>query len=224
MALVLVALWLLLVSAALAKGTPGCERPHGASPSPGRNPLTDCFLGPPQILTRAQWGARPPVAPMKRQRVVHITIHHIGHEMAVDTDPAGYMRRLQKWCQEPARLDDGRERAAWPDIPYHYVIFANGVVAEGRPAEYVGDTNTTYDPTGHLLIVLAGDFEKQTPTEAQLDALVSLCVQACRACHLPPAAIRGHRDYADTDCPGAHVYARMEEVRSRVRQRLSAQP
>ena len=37
---------------------------------------------------------------------------------------------------------------------------------------YAGDTATSYDPHGHLLVVLEGDFNLEDPTAAQLDSLV----------------------------------------------------
>jgi N-acetylmuramoyl-L-alanine amidase-like protein len=92
-------------------------------------------------------------------------------------------------------------------------IAVDGEVAEGREWRYVGDSNTPYDPTGHFLIVLEGSFDSDTLTSAQRDALDALVVAAARRWRIPPERIAGHRDYAQTRCPGRNVYSQLPRLR-----------
>ena len=83
-----------------------------------------------------------------------------------------------------------------------------GKIYAGRDLRYPGDTNTNYDPTGHALICVLGNFEVQTPNEKQLRAVVELMAWLCASHQLPPEVIAGHKDVAQgTVCPGKNLYA-----------------
>jgi hypothetical protein len=124
-----------------------------------------------------------------------ITIHHDGAEF--HGGGAARMRALQSWS---------RRVRGWVDIPYHYLIDRNGNIYEGRPLEFVGDTATEYDPTGHALITLMGNYNIQEINETQLAATIDLASWLCYEYSLSPQLIRGHRDYAATSCPGINLY------------------
>ena len=62
------------------------------------------------------------------------------------------LKNIQTWCM-------GKDRN-WTDIPYHYLIAPDGTVYEGRNVNTVGETNTEYDPTGHLLICFLGNYRR----------------------------------------------------------------
>lgn len=180
-------------------------------------------LACPPIVGRDRWKARPPIKVMKPHRVDRITIHNLGEHVDDRVDVIPFMQRFQLWCQQPQKLEDGRWRSAWADIPYHYIVFRDGTIAQGRDARFAGDTNTTYDPTGHLLIALAGDLEQQPVTDAQYDSTVRLCAYFCSELHLSPSGIKGHRDYAQTDCPGKNMYVRMAALREEVSRLIRGQ-
>jgi hypothetical protein len=168
----------------------------------------------PPIISRAQWGAGPVILHPKRHEIRYITIHHTGVAQKPGVPFSTKLRNLQKWCQREDRTSFSHVKPPWPDIPYHYYISWDGQIAEGREAKYVGDTNTTYDPTGHLLIVLEGNFEKETPSEAQLRSLDAMTVWAARHYRVPRVRIKGHGDYAQTDCPGAALRAYLPKLRT----------
>jgi hypothetical protein len=86
------------------------------------------------------------------------------------------------------------------------VIDLNGNVYEGRPVTARGDTATSYDPTGHFLPVLEGDYDHQQPSERQLGALADLLAWAAETFTVKVSTLGGHRDYASTSCPGDAVY------------------
>ncbi|MEQ1519096.1 MAG: peptidoglycan recognition family protein, partial [Usitatibacteraceae bacterium] len=99
----------------------------------------------------------------------------------------------------------------------------DGRTYEGRDIRFRGDTNTTYDPSGHALIEVVGNFEETEPNAAQLKAVVNLMAHLATKYHVPIEDIRGHRDYADTECPGKHLYRYLanEYFRTEVRARLT---
>lgn len=184
------------------------------APHVGSNPPPDIDL-----LTRAEWGAKPPVAEMKRHELKRITIHHTATLQKPERALKDKLQALQNFSQHEGKLGNGKPKPAWPDVPYHYYIAANGEVAEGRDVNFVGDTNTEYDPTGHVLVVLEGNFEEEQVTDSQGATLVQLVSWLASRFHISPADVQGHKDYADTLCPGKDLHGRLTELRATLRRR-----
>lgn len=148
--------------------------------------------------------------------ITHVTLHHTGspEPLRPEDDPVQKLRGLQSW--------GARERNWW-DVPYHFLIDLEGTVYEGRDWRYMGETNTTYDPAGHFLISVIGNYAEQEPTAAQLDAIADLMAWAITRFDLPLERIGGHYDYADTTCPGEHLRQYLEDgtFRRLVEERLA---
>ena len=165
------------------------------------------------IVSRAEWGARDPVLPMREHRIERITIHHTATRQDRARSLTDKLRGLQAFSQRDDSLGDGRKKPAWADVPYHYYIAVDGSVGEARSWRYVGDSNTPYDPTGHLLIVVEGNFEEEQPTEPQMRALELLITSFARRFDVPGERLGAHKDYASTRCPGKHLYAELPRLR-----------
>jgi hypothetical protein len=167
----------------------------------------------PKIISRKEWGANPPVAAMKEHSFKYITIHHSGTQSKPDKSAFDKIRGLQKFSQHENTLDNGKTKPVWPDIPYHFYIVSSGEILEGRELKYVGDTNTEYDPTGHILICLEGSFQTEQPTEAQMKSLREIVPWLTQKYKVPFDKIGGHKDYASTTCPGKNLYDHLDELR-----------
>jgi N-acetyl-anhydromuramyl-L-alanine amidase AmpD len=98
------------------------------------------------------------------------------------------------------------EKKRWPDLPYHFKIDFKGRIYRGREIRYAGDTNTAYNPLGHALICLMGNYERQVVNEKQLRAVVRLCAWLCQRYGVSSSRIKGHKDYTKTLCPGRKFY------------------
>jgi hypothetical protein len=153
---------------------------------------------------------------MKPHTPSRITIHHTAEPQRADLTLEQKMHALQNFSQRPAKLAGGRRKPAWPDVPYHFYIDLRGQIAEGRDIGYAGDTNTDYDPTGHALIVLEGNFEKEQPTPAQLEQLTALLRWLSWRWRVPASEVKGHRDYAATACPGKNLESELPRLRESV--------
>lgn len=167
-----------------------------------------------RVVTRADWGARPPVLPMRAHTPVRLTIHHTATAQNPDRTIAEKLRGLQLFSQRDDSLANGRRKPAWPDVPYHYYVAVDGQVGEGRDWRYAGDTNTDYDPTGHLLVVVEGSFGVDSLSAAQRRTLDVLVPALARSLRITPERLASHRDYADTECPGERLYALLPRFRS----------
>jgi hypothetical protein len=165
------------------------------------------------LVTREQWLAKPPKAAMKTQKPVAILVHHTGSAMNPEKSLEQKMRGLQRFSQAKEKLKDGRTKPAWPDVPYHFYIAADGRIAEGRAITAVGDTNTGYDPTGFIQIVVEGNFETETPEAAQTTALKTLLASLSKTYAIKPDQILAHNDKAQTACPGKNLKALLPSVK-----------
>ncbi|MGB8362747.1 MAG: N-acetylmuramoyl-L-alanine amidase [Acidimicrobiia bacterium] len=149
------------------------------------------------VTPRENWGAQPAdTARLVPHTIERLTVHHAGTQTGT-TGPAQF-RGWQNWHM--AGL-------GWPDIAYHLIIGIDGTVYEGRDPAYRGDTATTYDTTGHFLVVVEGNFDTEVPTSAQIESLTRVLAWASEEYGVSPGTIAGHRDYAATTCPGAHLYS-----------------
>ncbi|HUR91773.1 MAG TPA: N-acetylmuramoyl-L-alanine amidase [Gemmatimonadaceae bacterium] len=192
------------VAAAAAILLAGCA---GARTSP---------MVPPGIhfVSRAEWGAKPPVLPMRAHSLGRLTIHHTGTNQNPARSVSEKLQDLQLFSQRDDSLASGRRKPAWADVPYHFYVAVDGAVGEGRDWRYAGDSNTAYDPAGHLLVVVEGNFQRDTLTSAQRSTLDALIPALARRFRIPAGKLASHRDYAQTECPGANLYAELPRYRA----------
>lgn len=152
----------------------------------------------PAITPRGGWNAAEPL-PYKKHVPERITVHHEGTKLLITDDAAQKIKRIQTWGMGPDRK--------WADIPYHFLIAPDGTIFEGRDVYTVGETNTEYDPTGHLLICCLGNLEVQEVPEKQLSSLIKLIAWSCKKYNLPYETLATHRDHSNqTTCPGKNLY------------------
>lgn len=147
--------------------------------------------------------------------ITHVTLHHTGDSKPLrrEDDPVARLRGLQSW---------GASDRNWWDVPYHYLLDLDGRVFEGRDWHYMGETNTTYDPSGHFLISIIGNYDEQEPTAAQLASIAEMMAWALQTFSLPLEAIGGHYQYADSGCPGKFLRRFLEDgtLKRMVKERL----
>jgi hypothetical protein len=159
----------------------------------------------PKVVSRKQWKAKDPVGKVKEHRIRFITIHHTATLQNRKISIERKMQNLQNFSQSESRLASGKLKPVWFDVPYHYYIAFDGVIAEGRELKFVGDTNTEYDPTGHALIVLEGNFETEQPSAEQLKSIQELSAWLAVKYGVSATEIKAHDDYAATACPGENL-------------------
>jgi hypothetical protein len=183
--------------------------------APAASPVPDGV----RYISRAEWGASAPVLPMKTHTLRRLTIHHTATPQAPARSTEDKLRALQRFSHSESTLANGRPKRAWADIPYHLYLAADGSVAEGRPLQYVGDSNTPYDPTGHLLLVVEGNFEEEQLSAAQRRTLDRLVPALARRYRIPADSIATHRDFTETLCPGQALYGEIPRLKELVRGR-----
>jgi hypothetical protein len=187
--------------AVLALGLPGCAQRAQRAVESGL-----------RMVTVQEWGGTAAPSGSSSHRITHVTVHHQGEIWPEDKEVGPYLRALQRWS---------REARGWSDIPYHYIVAPDGTVYRARPESRPGDTNTEYDPRGHVLVMLLGNFEVQSPTARQWESSVALLAHLLSVHGLSAAALGTHRDYSgQTVCPGANLSRRFDELRALVAARV----
>lgn len=89
----------------------------------------------------------------------------------------------------------------WAGIGYHYYIRQDGSIYAGRPEQYQGAHVSGYN-NGSLGICAEGNFETETMTEAQQQAIAKVIADIKSRYNI--TTVKTHRDYAATACPGAN--------------------
>jgi hypothetical protein len=175
----------------------------------------------PPIVSREAWGAKPPVGTWKQHQGNRITVHHAGVATNRNRSFAQMLQALQRFSQNPGELAGGRQKPAWPDIPYHWYIGWRGEIGDARDPKIVGDTNTEYAPAGHLLVCLEGNFETEEPGAEQIRAMDRIVTWLVAQYRINPSLIGTHKDFsAQTSCPGKLLYPEVAKLRSRLELRL----
>ena len=95
----------------------------------------------------------------------------------------------------------------WKDIGYHYVIYIDGSVHEGRPVAQVGAHASGHNSDSIGVVYVGGcDAKmkaKDTLNEAQETAMVNL-IKALREEH-GEMSLHGHNEFAAKACPSFKV-------------------
>jgi N-acetyl-anhydromuramyl-L-alanine amidase AmpD len=153
---------------------------------------------------------------MKAQTPREIVIHHTAEAQRPEQTLAQKLRKLERFSRTAGTVN-GRPKAAWGDVPYHFYIDLAGRIGEGRDINYAGDTNTRYSTANRIQIVLEGHFDKEETSPAQLQSLDRLVLWLAARYRVPAAKISGHNDHvATTDCPGRHLKAYLPQLRDKV--------
>lgn len=116
-------------------------------------------------------------------------------------------REGQDWTVQGIRDYHVKERG-WSDIGYHYVIYRDGSIHEGRDVNKAGAHTTGYNQNSIGVVYVGGVASdgrtpKDTRTPQQKEALHSLVAELQRM--YPNASVHGHYEFAAKACPSFDV-------------------
>lgn len=169
------------------------------------------------LICRDAWGARPARAGGRPHTITRMTLHHEAVVLGDNRNAPEHLRADQRYHQD---------QHGWIDIAYHVGVDRHGNIYELRSAQLAGDTATDYDTTGHFLVLCEGDFDQETVPEAQLHGAAVAFAWAVQTFRVASGTLAGHRDLAQTSCPGANLYAHLAsgDLKRRIDDLLSGGP
>ncbi len=222
---------------ALGLGTlvSGLAQPATAAADPVLVAAVEVPGQPPNIISRAQWGAeeslrtRPPVYDNGiKAGVVH---HTATVNDYAPQDSAAIVRSIYAYHTRTL---------SWPDIAYNALVDKYGQVFEGRfggMARPVQGTHTGGFNRNTWAVCMIGEFDAMGPTPVQVRTVGRLLgwrlaldgidprgsttltsdggpyTRVPRATAVSLPSIFAHRDVSDTDCPGKLGYVLMGQIR-----------
>jgi hypothetical protein len=181
----------------------------------------------PSLISRAQWGASEvlPYAgcePSYASRLNHFVIHHTaGTNSYLPADSPRILRGIQAYHVA------GR---GWCDIGYNFLVDKYGQMFQGRrgdPSRLVVGVHASGYNTGGVGISVLGNYSGIAPPEAAVNAIIHIVGWKSYLQGINPMAwssasgvalpvVIGHRDVAQTACPGS-FWNRLAEIATRAR-------
>lgn len=164
----------------------------------------------PGIVSRSQWTrsgiARPrDINPMNGVR--RITIHHDGMPPVTLNNSAAVAQRIEQ-IRNSHVIGRG-----WADIGYHYIVDPQGRVWEGRSISKQG-AHVKDQNENNLGILVLGNFDRQTPTQAALASLDKFVANQMQRYNIGISQVRTHMERDSTSCPGRGLQSYMVRTRS----------
>lgn len=147
------------------------------------------------------WPAHPSsgTAPCKNGMVAHYDGSNLGLAKKSHGACRDYWQNTRRFHMGPSRR--------WLDIGYSFGVCPHGIVLEGRGFGYVQAAQPGGNATWTSCTFMTGDAER--PTAAQLNAWREL--RAWLRGKGVSAAVRGHKDFISTSCPGSTIYAMVKD-------------
>lgn len=130
------------------------------------------------IDVKLNWGG----ALAKRSKIDMIVLHHAAAQNCT-------IYNIHQW-----HLANG-----WSGAGYHYLIRKDGRIFRGRPDDTIGSHTKGYNSTS-LGLCFEGDFEKEIPTQAQIDAGLELVAYLKKKYNIKK--VKGHGELMASSCPG----------------------
>lgn len=188
---------------------PGTTAPAAAPAEPTDPTRATATAATVHLLCREAWQARPARSGTTRHQLDRLTLHHTAVVAEDDTQGPSHLRLYQ---------DRHMDQLGWADIAYHVAIDRAGYAYELRDWRRVGATGTDYDPAGHFLLVLDGNFQEQEPDPRQLDTAAHVLAWGADRFDVGLDTLVGHRELAVTACPGDALQRRIGALHQRGRE------
>jgi len=153
-----------------------------------------------EIITREQWGARPPTSVSYLSGAVNMSFVHYS---------AGPPCFDQAQCEARVRgiQNYHMDSNGWSDIGYSFLIGEDGRIYEGRGWGVVGAHTLNYNTVAHGFCIM-GDFMDHSPNTPSLEATQNIIECGVELGYtIRDYELFGHRDGRCTTCPGDYLYA-----------------
>jgi N-acetylmuramoyl-L-alanine amidase len=159
------------------------------------------------FLDRSEWTSQEVKAWRMRGigLVDRVTIHHTAGGEDVSVKKEDVILSLQGVLA-------GHTERGYGDVGYHLIIDYAGRVWAGRSLAYEG-AHVKDQNERNVGIMLLGNFEIQSPSEAQIESMNLLVNLVRERYRIKKHRIYGHRDLGSSACPGEKLYAFVQQMK-----------
>jgi len=163
----------------------------------------------PKILPAVSWGGVLPSGSFRAQTPEYITILHSGSTPPAGVDTLKYMKNLQQ--------QDIKK--GWGDLGAHFYLDPMGNIYQSRRIELKGrvDEEIQRDTTGHVFLMLLGDYNTLVPSEEFQEQFIALVGWLSQHHEIPLDRLKGWDAYVVTGSPGQHIREWLESPAFEVR-------
>lgn len=132
-----------------------------------------------------------------KEIIVHCSATREGKDFTVD--------EIRKW----------HLKRGFSDIGYHYVIYRDGSIHDGRNVNLVGAHCTNHNAYSIGVCYIGGcKFDGITPKDTRTDEQKKSLIELLKAlkAKYPMATIHGHREYANKACPSFDALSEYKNI------------
>jgi hypothetical protein len=165
---------------------------------------------PAGVIARSQWTTAGPDRNglNKMLPIRYITFHHDGMDPFWSAENGSARARLE-------RIRMAHRGKGWADIGYHFAVDRAGRVWEARSLNWQG-AHVKDRNEGNIGIVALGNFDRQAPTSAQVQAVCRHVSVLMHQYKVPKNRVLTHKEWqgAATACPGTNLQRMFASARS----------
>lgn len=156
---------------------------------------------------RSVWGPKYAAENYSVPMAEGVAIHH-----SVTTTLSKHASILEEVHEMKELEAIGHNRFGYT-ISYNVIVFPSGRAYQGCPfnlrGQHTGGMNSKVRS-----ICFAGNYESHEPTQEQLDTVRALIAEGRGKWWVRGAYVKGHRNFAQTACPGQNVYKHLPYLSS----------
>lgn len=165
-----------------------------------------------ELVTRKQWGARPPRTVTSLRSTKGVKVHYVGSYVK-----SGLLKDHKLCAATVRQIQDGHmDGKGWNDVGYTALVCPHGHVFVGRGPNVLPAANGMNLNSGHYAVCgLVGNKGLTKPTVEMFNGIRD-AVEWLRREGEAGHEIRGHRDGYATDCPGPYLYPWVQKGAPRI--------
>jgi hypothetical protein len=161
-------------------------------------------VGDANVNARSDWGARTTRCSSGLGSPYRMSIHHTETPTSDSVSPQARLRSIQNYHMNTR---------GWCDIGYHYLMSRDGRLWQGRAGHLMG-AHTGGANSGNIGIAVMGSHGSTAITSEQTDKVAGLIrgLADDNGISIDRNAIKGHRQYKSTSCPGNVLYGQLDDI------------
>ncbi len=162
------------------------------------------------IRSRQNWGFKSSPKSLEKHTIQKITICQSGIDLSMGGDPVTHFNDSQSKSRPSS------------NISYHFLIDADGHIYEAQPVYLTMQSINGFDPSGHILICVLGNYETNFLNQSQMKALIELTAFLVGEYHVALYNIQSLNAYTTASAAGKNLFQYLDNgtLQARVQEQL----